>query len=407
MERRADLRARIAGAARCGSARWGLMAAAVVLLLSPLLVLALAAVFYAASLLARARQLAEPVRVADGALSTARSTSLFSPPILPTIMPRAARAGPAGRAGACSSSRRSGRAASERSRRGCRARSGGGSSARRSTPTEPAATLVDALWSLVRGASSAPEPAPGRDRPPLCGRAGRESRSARLSRSAGRRARPGRAPGPRRRAVVAAIARGRFEARRRRRRARARPRSSTSSGPQRDLVVDFLEGALRLPVASAPARRRSSRPTATGAANCIASATGRSWPCGCSTESAAVGVEQVILVSAAPPAGGAARHCAPAVGPARPDGRARAIDRDRRVRGRVDAGGRATSPACSSSGRITIRSGRSISAASMTRRPTAAAGPANCCSRATRTPTGSSSSRSSARRANGWKHSRS
>ena len=70
--------------------------------------------------------------------------------------------------------------------------------------------------------------------------------------------------------------------------------------PQRDLVVDFLTGALRLPVATAP-WPFGSRPTATGAASCITCATGRNLAARLLDEARRVGVEQVILVSPAPP----------------------------------------------------------------------------------------------------------
>ena len=116
---------------------------------------------------------------------------------------------------------------------------------------EPAGLMVDALWRLVRGASNAPRPAPaeiGRRyvdlltdnfgqpgfREVLLGRARSRLRAAI---SSARCSRPRRAAG----SSCAATAPD-----------RARPRSSISTAAERDLVVDFLMGAQRLPVASAP-----------------------------------------------------------------------------------------------------------------------------------------------------------
>ena len=101
---------------------------------------------------------------------------------------------------------------------------------------EPGATLVDALWKLVRGASNEPRPARGRDRPPLRRCADRQLRPAGVSRSPRRPS----TISTRRRDLVGARARARtarepFEARR----AGGGPREAEIvdfTGPQRDLA---------------------------------------------------------------------------------------------------------------------------------------------------------------------------
>ena len=165
---------------------------------------------------------------------------------------------------------------------------------------EPGVTLVAALWRSIRGATAGPTPEVAD-----VGRRYVEVLADNLGQPGFREvlvavhdldapARPGRrrarAAGPRAIRGAAAGAAG-----------RARPRSIDFTGPQRDIVVDFLMGGMRLPVATPP------------------------WPLQFPTESywrgelhhvcdrpelalrlveevGALGVEQVILVSPAPPA---------------------------------------------------------------------------------------------------------
>ena len=186
-------RARVPVARRASIRRWSGSSAPPVFLLSPLLVLVVAACMYAASVLAVARQLHRPVGAARRRDTGTRSKWLFDPPILPTIVPRAvvlavlviaavlwrlAAVRPrAGRAVAPALARRLLVAA-------CRI------AARRVGAHRP-------RWStrcgrLVRGASERAAAGGGGDRPPLRGRADRQLRPAWIPRGDGRRARPRR-----------------------------------------------------------------------------------------------------------------------------------------------------------------------------------------------------------------------
>ena len=88
---------------------------------------------------------------------------LFSPPILPTMMPRAVVLALLLVVGvlvvaavrACDATSAAGADFA--------ARSGGACSERRCAAEEPGATLTTALWKLVRGASGAQMPEPRRD----------------------------------------------------------------------------------------------------------------------------------------------------------------------------------------------------------------------------------------------------
>jgi hypothetical protein len=116
--------------------------------------------------------------------------------------------------------------------------------------TEPRTTLVEALWALVRGASKDPRPAAaeiGRRYVDVLadnfGQPGFHEVLVAVHDLDGRRDVVG--------AVLAGPARGRFEARVR----GAQPRAAEVvdfMGPQRDLMADFLMGALCLPIANDP-----------------------------------------------------------------------------------------------------------------------------------------------------------
>ena len=178
--------------------------------------------------------------------------------------------------------------------------------------------MVDTLWRLVRGASNEPRPAAaeiGRRyvdcSPTTSASPGSASCSSPCTTSTRRRDLVG--------AVLAAVGAQPLRGPPRPGWRRARPRSSTSRGRSATCWSDFLLGALRLPVATAPQPIAVSGRQLLARRARIACAIGRSWRCGSSTKLAAVGVEQVILVSPAAAAGRARTACAPS----RPDLRAR------------------------------------------------------------------------------------
>jgi hypothetical protein len=274
----------------------GLLAAAAVLL-SPLLVLVFAAATYAASLLCALVNLPD---AAAWLVDRYRWTMerLFLPPWIPTIVPRAivlvvltvlsVLVVSAVRA-----------ALQERSRRRLRGAIWWRLVGAPLDATEPAATLVDALWRLVRGASNAPRPAAAE-----IGRRYAEVLSDNLGQPGFRELLVAVHDVDARRDLVGAVLSGGTRASFDARHPAPGPREAEIvdlAGPQRDLVVDFLIGALRLPIASAPhivefpaesywrgeAHRVCDRPELTTRLL---------------DEIAAVGVEQVILVSAAPAA---------------------------------------------------------------------------------------------------------
>jgi len=167
--------------------------------------------------------------------------------------------------------------------------------------SEPATTLVESLWRLVRGASNAPRPAAAE-----IGRRYVELLTDNFGQPGFREVIIGVHDLDARRDLVGAVLppqpRAAFEGRR----SGAGPREAECvdfTGPSRDLVVDFLQGALRLPVATAPQvgqfpvetfwrgerHRLCDRPEL--AVRLV-------------DELAGIGVEQVVLISpAAPPAG--------------------------------------------------------------------------------------------------------
>lgn len=278
--------------------RWafGGLVGAIVLLLSPLLVLAGAAVAYAigelASLLSLTTLSAECIGLYRRGVEI-----LFDPPILPTILPRllvlavltiAAVLAVA----AVQSARR------ERSRRRVVGAFWWRLIASPLDATEPSATAVETLWRLVRGASSEPRPAMaeiGRRYVDVLadnfGQPGFHEVLVAVHDLDARQDLVG--------AVLAAPARGAFEVRRTG--AQAREGETVDfTGPLRETVVGFLMGALRPPVIAPPAtiefppssywrgerHRLCDRPElATRLVD----------------EMAAIGVEQVIVISPAPP----------------------------------------------------------------------------------------------------------
>ncbi len=268
------------------------------LLLSPLLILAVAAVMYGASAVAALMNLPN----APAWLMSVYQRLfefLFSPPVLPTMMPRAVvlalllavvvLVAAAARATSGAGSRRGFRGAFWWRLIG--------------TPLgaeEPGATLTAALWKQVRGASGAQMP----DRDDLSRRYV-DVLSENLGQPGFREVLVAVHDIDSRRDLVGAIVSPARRARFEERRPGSGPREAELvdfTGTQRDLVVDFLAGALRLPVATAP------------------------WPLRFSTESywrgeqhqvcdrpelgvrllaevSAVGADQVIIVSPAPPPG--------------------------------------------------------------------------------------------------------
>ena len=224
---------------------FGLLAAAV-LLLSPLLVLVVAATLYALAMIAALVNLTAASEWLVGAYLRVVEV-LFQPPILPTIIPRAILlATLIVLAVLVVSAVRT--IAQDRSRR----RFHGGFWWRLvGTPLraeEPGHGLTSALWSLVRGASATPEP----DLESM-GRRYVEVLSDNLGQPGFREVLVGIHDLDARRDLVGALlspgGRGRFETRR----TGGGPREAETvdfTGPERQLVVDFLEGALRLPIAT-------------------------------------------------------------------------------------------------------------------------------------------------------------
>jgi hypothetical protein len=272
------------------------LAGAACVLLSPLVVLVVAAALYAASVVAA---LVSLTGISAGLIDAYRRLLewLFDPPILPTILPRALVLTMLAMAvvlvaAAVRASRQ------ERSRRRWTGAFWWQLLGSPLEAEEPAATLVDALWGLVRGASSEPRPDAseiGRRYVDTLtdnfGQPGFHEVVVAVHDLDSRRDLVG--------AVLAAPARAAFEVRR----PGADPREAEAvdfTGPQRALVVGFLHGALRLPVATPPAmvefpaesywrgerHRICDRPELV---------------CRLIDELAAVGVEQVVLVSPAPP----------------------------------------------------------------------------------------------------------
>jgi hypothetical protein len=276
----------------------GALAAAGLAVLSPLLVMVLAAVAYAASLILALVNLpgasAWLVDVYRQSIAI-----LFNPPFIPTIVPRAVMLAVLAVCGVLATA--AVRAAwQEGSRRQVRGAVWWRLVGAPLDSQEPAGTFVETLWALVRGASSEPRPAAA-------------NISARyidlLIENLGQ-------PGfreviigvhdvdGRRDLVAAALAtegRTAFLGRRAGLGLRDAEIVDLTAGPQRELVVDLLIGALRVPVASAPhairfpaesywrgeSHRLCDRPELAGRLI---------------DEVARVGIEQLILVNPAAPA---------------------------------------------------------------------------------------------------------
>lgn len=273
----------------------GLMAAGL-LMLSPILVLAAAAVIYAISFGAALVNLTETAASLVAAYRRLIEL-LFDPPILPTILPRAVvlallvvmivLAVAAVQA-----------ARDEKSRRRWRGAFWWRLFGAPLDAHEPTTTMVDTLWRLVRGASNEPRPSPedlGRRYVELLadnfGQPGFHEVIVAVHDLDSRRDLVG--------AVLAAPARASFEARRHEHDVRE-AEIVELTGPQRELLCGFLAGAMRLPVATTPAVMafssdsfwRGERHRVCDRPELVTRLV---------DEMAAVGVEQIILVSPAPP----------------------------------------------------------------------------------------------------------
>jgi hypothetical protein len=275
--------------------------AAALLLLAPLGILIAAAIVYAAATIA---SLANMPSVAEWLVSVYRHGIewLFAPPVLPTILPRLVLLAVVVVVVVVAVA-----AIDTLRREPTRRRIKGGFWWRLIgaplAASEPAGVLLDTLWRLVRGASSEPRPVPseiGRRYVDILtdnfGQPGFREVLIAVHDVDARRDLVG--------GVLSSTARGAFEARR----APAfGPRESEAvdfTGPLRNLIVDFLIGAVRLPLATPPhamtfppesywrgeTHRVTDRPEL--AIRLV-------------DEIAAVGVEQLILVSPAGPAAAA------------------------------------------------------------------------------------------------------
>jgi hypothetical protein len=271
--------------------------AAGVLIVSPLAVMIFAAAMYAVGLLAGLISLPS---ISAWLIDLFRRsiTVLFNPPVIPTIVPRgvvlaalivlAVLAGAAVRAMRQEPSRR-------RWRGGFWWRLVGAPL----EAEEPEGTLLEMLWELVRGASTEPRPAAAE-----MGRRYVDILTDNFGQPGFRELLIGVHDLDARRDLVGMVVPSDVQAGVVARRKGPGPREAEIvdfSGLQRELVVDFLKGALRLPVASAPhvvqfptesywrgeSHRLCDRPEL--AVRLI-------------EEIATAGMEQVILVSPAPPA---------------------------------------------------------------------------------------------------------
>lgn len=222
--------------------------AALLILASPLLVLAFAAAMYAASALVSLVNLPDAsAAIVD--LYRRSIEMLFTPPIIPTMVPRAVVLALLVVTGVLVFAALQA-ARTERSRRRLRGAFWWRLVGAPLDAEEPAATLIDALWRLVRGASNQPRPALseiGKRYSELLvenfGQPGFREVLVAVHDLDARRDLIG--------VVLATGARARFEARHHAQGLREAD-IVDFAGPQRDLVVDFLLGGLRVPVASAP-----------------------------------------------------------------------------------------------------------------------------------------------------------
>lgn len=278
--------------------RWafGGLLACLVLLLSPLVVLIAAAVAYALGILAALVSLTTLSAALVGWYRQGVEM-LFDPPILPTILPRVLVLAVLTIAGVLAVAAVQA-ARQERSRRRVRGAFWWRLLSSPLDATEPAATAIETLWRLVRGASNEPRPSAteiGRRYVDVLadnfGQPGFHEVLVAVHDIDARQDLVG--------AVLAASARGAFESRR----PGGGPREGETvdfTGPLREAIVAFLGGAFRLPVVTPPAvvefppasywrgerHRLCDRPEL--AARLI-------------DELAGIGVEQVIVISPAPP----------------------------------------------------------------------------------------------------------
>jgi hypothetical protein len=274
----------------------GLLAAAI-LIVSPLAVLIVATLTYLLSLLAGLAGLSN-IAVWLGDVYQRTLAVLFSPPFVPTVVPRGlVLAGLVVLGVLVVAAARALR--HDRTRRRWRGAFWWQLLGSPLQADEPEKTVVDVLWKLVRGAATAPQPAGAE-----IGRRYVELLCENLGQPGFRELVIGVHDLDARRDLVGAVLlpdqRAAFAARRR----DAGPREAETvdlSGVARDLLVDFLKGAVRLPAAVAPhvcefpadsywrgeLHRMCDRPELLPRLI---------------DEIAALGVEQVVLVSPAAPA---------------------------------------------------------------------------------------------------------
>ena len=271
------------------------LAAAALLLISPLLILVVATVAYAVGVIASLLNL---TTLSEALIDGYRRLIelLFNPPVLPTIIPRAVVFAMLVVIGVLvvAAFRASQRAGGRRRWRGAFWWTLVGSPL---ATNEPGATLVDALWRLVRGASNEPRPSSdeiGRRYVDLLtdnlGQPGFREVLVAVHDLDARRDLVG--------SLLGAHARELFETR--------RPTGGSReaeivdfTGPQRGLLVNFLQGALRLPVATAAepvefptdSYWRGERHTVCDRPELVSRLI---------EEIAGIGVEQIIVVSPAP-----------------------------------------------------------------------------------------------------------
>jgi hypothetical protein len=267
-------------------------------LVSPLVVLVLAAAVYALSLLTGLVSLTT-ISAWLGAWYARAIGLLFQPPIVPTIVPRALVLTVLAVVAVVVWSA-IGAWRNDPARRRLKGAFWWRLVSAPLTSEEPAGVLMDTVWRLVRGGSSEPRPVAAE-----LGRRYAEMLADNLEQPGFREVLLAIHDIDGRRDLVGGLLAGDAQAAFQARRGGLGPREAEVvdwTSPQRALVADFLQASLRLPFASSPhvvefpadsywrgeRHRTSDRPE---------------LPLRLVDEVAAVGVEQVILVSPAPPAG--------------------------------------------------------------------------------------------------------